>query len=465
MQILKGRKEWPSVLLGRATAYDPASEDAGLGAAEAAGAWKGWRKAVAGLSPDQMIRVISDSGLRGRGGGGFPTGQKWRACRAASGSVRHAVANGFEADPGAQLDRTLMELDPHAVLEGLALAAFAVDATQAYVCVDAAATTAATRLRAAIAGAEKAGLLGSDVLGTGRELWVEVTEVTGGFVVGEETVLLRAIENKRAQPDQRPPYPSERGLWGRPTIVNNVETLVAAAWIMANGGTAYAALGDQQEPGTMLVQISGAVAKPGIVEVPTGTPLKTVVETLGGGAPKGVTLKAVMVGGPSGGFLPPDALDTPLRHDALADAGALIGSGTVVVVGADSCIVDLAALMTRYLGDQACGKTIPCRIGLRRLAELGDGFCTGRCRPTDQDRTRELAADVRDAALCGLEATAINPLLSGMRYFPQEFEDHVLREPALPACATRRGSPPLRADDRTVTNDRRWRAARSPRTR
>ncbi len=426
MQILKTQKGWPSILLARAGAYDADSAGAGLTAAEGGGAWTAWRKGVTGMTPEAVIGTVTDSGLRGRGGSGFPTGQKWSACRAAESTVRYAVANGFEADPGAQVDRTLMESDPHAVLEGLALAAFAIDATTAYLVVNAGYGTAIRRLRAAIGAAEAAGYLGGDVLGTGRELWIEVRELSGSFAVGEETILLRAIENKRAQPDQRPPWPSERGLWGEPTLVNNVETLAAVPWIVTNGAAGYRKIGDAADPGTTLVQLSGAVATPGIAEVPTGTPLRVLLEAVAGGV-SGRKLKALQVGGPSGGFLPPEALDTPLSHAALTEAGAIMGSGTILAVDGSSCIVDLATLMTRFLNDEACGKTIPCRIGTRRLAELGDGFCTGRCRPSDPDLLRSLASDVRDAALCGLEATAINPLLSGMRYFPQEFEDHVLR--------------------------------------
>jgi NADH-quinone oxidoreductase subunit F len=432
VQILKGRRGWPSILLKRVGAYDPTLADAGLELAEAGGAWTAWRHVVGDLSPESLIRTVAESGLRGRGGAGFPTGQKWRVCRAADAGVRYAVANGFEADPGAQVDRTLMELDPHAVVEGLALAAWAVGAESATIVVRATATTAAQRLRAAIAGAEAAGYLGENVLRTGNPLWIDVHEMTGSFVVGEETVLLRALESKRAQPDQRPPFPSERGLWGRPTIVNNVETLAATPWIVTNGAAAYAAIGDPGEPGTTLVQVTGAVPRPGIAEVPTGTPLRTIVETLAGattdaGSDGAASLKALLVGGPSGGFLPANAFDTPLSGAALASAGAQAGSGTIVALDGSTCIVELATLMTRYLSDEACGKTIPCRIGTRRLAELGDGFCSGRCRPDDPGLVQTLASDIRDAALCGLEAGSGNPLISGMRYFGEEFEDHIVR--------------------------------------
>ena len=338
--------------------------------------------------------------------------------RAAEGRARHVVANGFEADPGAQVDRTLMELDPHLVVEGTALAAYAIGAKAATIVVTPAAPRAARPAPAARSPRPRPGYLGENVLGTGQSLWIDVRELTGSFVVGEETVLLRALEEKRAQPDQRPPYPSEKGLRGRPTVVNNVETLAAVPWIVTNGPSAFAAIGDPQEPGTTLVQLSGAVARPGILEVPTGTPLRESSSTRPAAAPvsNAQGLKALLVGGPSGGFLPPSALDTPLSRAALVAAGALPGSGSIVGIDGSSCIVDLATLMTRFLSDEACGKTIPCRIGTRRLAELGDGFCTGRCRPTDPDllvpgRRRPRRRAVRPGGHRGQPAAIRNAIL------------------------------------------------------
>lgn len=422
LPILTGARDWPAVLLARATEVDP---EAGIEAAEAAGAWEAYRSAVSGLTPDAIISMVSESGLRGRGGGGFPTGSKWRDCAGQPVRQRYVVANGFEADPGAQVDGTLMERDPHALLEGVAIAAWAVRAESAIIAVQASASTAAARLRQAIAEAEAHGYIGSEAYQTGRPLHVEVRELSGSFVVGEETVLLRALESRRAQPDQRPPYPSRQGLWGKPTVVNNVKTLAAVPWIVRHGAGAYASLGTAESPGTTLVQLGGVVRKPGIVEVPLGTTIREVLDGPGGFVHG--TLKAVLVGGPSGGFLPPDALDTPLTYGALSAAGALAGSGTLLALDGSTCVVDMATLMTRYLGDQACGKTIPCRIGTRRMAELGGGFCSGRARPRDADLLRDLAHDVHAAALCGLEAEAPNPLLSGMRYFAPEFEDHIIR--------------------------------------
>ncbi len=422
MAIIAGDKSWPSILLARVATPDAATD---IEAAEAAGAWTAWRQAASTLSPEQVIKLVRNAGLRGRGGSGYPTGDKWAACAAERGRTRHVVANGFEADPGAQADRTLMETDPHAVIEGVALAAWAVRAEDAIIAVDARATTAIARLRGALEAAEARGSLGDRVMGTGSALRIEVRPLSGSFVLGEETVLLRALEDRRAQPDQRPPYPHTKGLWGHPTVVNNVETLAAVPWIVANGAGAYAAIGATDEPGTTLVQLSGAVKQPGVAEVPMGTPVRDIIEKAGGGATG--KLKAVLVGGPTGGFLPADALDTPLGHAELDAAGAILGSGTLLVIDDTTCIVDLAALLTRFDNDEACGKTIPCRIGTRRLAELGAAFCTGRARPTDAALVASLSDDIRDGALCGLERTAVNPLRSGMRYFAQEFEDHIAR--------------------------------------
>ncbi|MEO6350759.1 MAG: NADH-ubiquinone oxidoreductase-F iron-sulfur binding region domain-containing protein, partial [Candidatus Limnocylindrales bacterium] len=337
--------------------------------------------------------------------------------------IRYVVANGFEADPGAQVDRLLMERDPHAILEGVAFAAYAVGATRAYIAIRANLGAARQRMESAIRAAEEAGYIGADLLGSGIDLHVEVVGLPGGMVVGEETTLMRAIENKRAQPDQRPPYPSRRGLFGRPTVVNNVETLALVPWIVTNGSAAFAGIGDETNPGTTLVQITGAVSKPGIVEVPLGMSLRKVLDVAGGARSAG-TPKAVLVGGPAGGFLPIAELDTLYTPEALAAAGAIVGSGSIVVVDDATCLVDMATLLLRYLSDESCGKTIPCRIGVRRLYELGLRATTGLSKPTDPQVAQALAADVRDGALCGLERLAANPFMSGMRYFAPEFDQH-----------------------------------------
>jgi NADH:ubiquinone oxidoreductase subunit F (NADH-binding) len=423
LNILRGPRGMPTILLSRIDSYDA---DASLASAEKAGAWAAWKKTVPAISPQQVIRLVSDAGLRGRGGAGYPTAAKWRAAAAEPADTRYVVANGFEADPGAQVDRVLMERDPHAILEGVALAAWATGASRAYVAVRQNQTTALGRLEAALRTAEEAGYLGTDALGSGFDLHVEIVGLPGGMVVGEETTLIQAIENKRAQPEQRPPHPAERGLFGRPTVVNNVETLALVPWIVANGSAAFAEIGDDVHPGTTLIQITGAVANPGIVEVPLGMSLRRLLDLAGGARSTGKA-KAVLVGGPAGGFLPISELDTLYTAQALADKGAIVGSGSIVVVDEATCLVDMATLLLRYLSDESCGKTIPCRIGVRRLYELGQRATTGLSKPTDPDVAQALAADVRDGALCGLERLAPNPFISGMRYFADEFAQHFTR--------------------------------------
>ncbi len=417
MNILASPKGMPTLLTTRFGKYQP---DGPLAAAEEAGAWQSWKKTVGSTNPPALVRLIADSGLRGRGGAGYPTGDKWRAAAANSADERYVVANGFEADPGARLDRTLMETDPHTVVEGVAIAAYAIGARRAFIAVRERATLARQRLETVVRLAEEAGYIGSNALGTGVDIHIEVVAVPGGMVVGEETVLLRAIQNKRAQPEQRPPYPTDKGLYGRPTVVNNVETLSLVPWIVANGSKAFAQIGDSDNPGTTLIQITGAVTSPGIVEVPLGMSIRRLLDICGGFG----DAKAVLVGGPAGGFLPPAELDTLYTAAALNEKGALWGSGSLVVAGPQTCLVDMATTLERYLSDESCGKTIPCRIGVRRLYEIGMRATAGLSRPQDVQNMQDLAADVRDAALCGLEYCAPNPLLSGMRYFADEFNAH-----------------------------------------
>ena len=420
MNILPTPKGMPTILLERLGKYQP---DGPIAAAEEAGAWAAWKKTAGSMNPPALVRLVADSGLRGRGGAGYLTGAKWRAAAAVDAEERYVVANGFEADPGARLDRTLMENDPHAIVEGLALAAYAIGARRAYIAVRANLTLAQQRLQTAVRLAEEAGYIGSNMLGTGIDLHVEVVGVPGGMVVGEETVLLRALQNKRAQPDQRPPYPSQSGLWGRPTVVNNVETLSLVPWIVANGSSAFAAIGDDGHPGTTLIQLTGAVERPGIAEVPLGMSIRRLLEIAGARS----DAKAVLVGGPAGGFLPPAEFDTLYTPTALAEKGAIWGSGSLVVCGPGTCLVEMATTLERYLSDESCGKTIPCRIGVRRLYEMGLRATTGMSRPTDMQNLTDLAADVKAAALCGLEYCAPNPFLTGMRYFADEFDQHFTR--------------------------------------
>jgi NADH:ubiquinone oxidoreductase subunit F (NADH-binding) len=415
-------KDWPSVLLGRAAAISADPSD--LDAAVRAGAFDGLRLAVRDLGATGTIATIAGSGLRGRGGAGFPTGEKWRAAAAQPASQRYVIANGYGADPSVRTDAALMAADPWSVIEGLAIAAFAVGATEAILAVRGDDPALVTMLEGAVLAAGEAGFLGEDAAGSGHRVTVTVRPVQGAYMLGEETVLIKALEGKRGQPDQRPPYPTEKGLFEKPTVVNNVQTLAAVPWIVANGGDVFATIGAKASPGTALVQLRGP-AGAGIAEVPLGTPLRELVKLAGGTG--GRALKAVLVGGPTGGLLPPELLDTPYEYDALRAAGAHVGSGSVVIADERACVVDLARLLTRFSADSACGKSIPCRIGLRRLYEIGDRIASGTPRPTEPTLLADLAHDIEASALCDHERLATLPFTSAMRYFRSELDDHLLR--------------------------------------
>jgi NADH-quinone oxidoreductase subunit F len=435
--ILPTPAAWPRPLLGDSPGGDPPSGDvrladpADLDAAVRAGAFVGLTRALRDLGATLTTATIAESGLRGRGGAGFPAAQKWRAVAATPGGMagapdglRYAVANGYEADPAGGTNRHLMTQRPYAIVEGLAIAALSVGAEEAILAVRAEYADAVAVLELAVSAAEEAGYVGEDVLGSGRALRMTVHPVQGAYMLGEETVLLKALEGRRGQPEQRPPYPSERGLWGRPTLVHNVATLAAIPWIVVHGSDAYRAIGDPDAPGTLLVQVSGAVATPGIAEVPTGTALTEIVG-LAGGVAGGRPLKAILVGGPSGGLLPTDLASTPYTFGALRAAGAHVGSGSLVVADDRTCVVDLARLLTRYCADEACGKTIPCRIGLRRMSEIGERIASGLARPTDPHLLSDLGADIVGSALCDHERLATGPLATAMRYFGPEIDAHL----------------------------------------
>ena len=438
--ILATPKGWPAILLprdatGRADASfvtDPASA---LDRAVAAGAFDALKRAVHDLGPTGVIATVAASGLRGRGGAGFPTGEKWRTCAETDAPRHYVVANGYGADPAVQTDRLLIETNPFAVVEGVAIAAYAVGADEAFIAVRSDAREAIHRLEAAIGAAEDAGFVGPRLLGSTANLTIAVRPVQGAYMLGEETVLLKALEGKRGQPEQRPPHPAERGLFGMPTVVQNVQTLASVAWIVANGAEAFAAIGSPASPGTMLVGIRSPAGS-GVVEVPLGTPIRDIVALAGGprrGADTGGSkegsgdLKVVLVGGPSGGLLPPDLFDTPYEFDALRAVGAHVGSGSIIAADRRACVVDLARLLTRYCADEACGKTIPCRIGTRRMSEIGDRIATGVPRPTDLQLMTDLSADIVASALCDHERLATHPFTTGMRYFRSELDDHILR--------------------------------------
>ena len=356
---------------------------------------------------------------------GHLTAARWRSAAATEARARYVVANGYGADPAATTDRTLVETDPWAVIEGAAIAAFAIGAQQVYLSVRATDTEAVRRLQAAVDAASSRNFVGDDVLGSGLRIEVEVRPVQGAYMLGEETVLLKALDGKRGQPEQRPPHPATRGFRGAPTVVQNVQTLAAVPWILRKGAKAFAKIGVGGAPGTILVEVRGH-QQAGVAEVPLATPLEQVV-ALGGKAGAGRRLKAVIVGGPTGGILPPSQLKTPYAFEDLRGVGAHIGSGSVIVADDRACVVDLARLLTRYSADEACGKTIPCRIGLRRIAEIGERLTTGTSRGGDLGLLEDLSADVVGSALCDHERLATLPMMSGLRWFRDEVDAHYLR--------------------------------------
>ena len=409
------------MLLARASAKDPTNLDDAI----KHGAFEGLRRAIRELGPAGTIAEVEAAGLRGRGGAGHPTAAKWRTAAATEARERFVVANGYGADPAASTDRTLIEADPYAVIEGAAIAAFAIGAEQVYLSVRGTDTQAVARLQAAVDEASSRNFIGDDVLSSGRRIECEVRPVQGAYMLGEETVLLKALDGKRGQPEQRPPHPATKGFRNAPTVVQNVQTLAAVPWILRNGAQAFAATGRSGGAGTILVDVRGH-ERAGVAEVPLGTPLQDIV-ALGGAAPAGRRLKAVVVGGPTGGILPPELLGTPYTFDDLRAVGAHIGSGSVIVADDRACVVDLARLLTRYAADEACGKTIPCRIGVRRIAEIGERLTTGTSRGGDLDLLVDLAADVVGSALCDHERLATLPMMSGLRYFRDEVDAHYLR--------------------------------------
>ena len=414
--LLKTPASWPQPILGRADAKDPTDLDAAV----KAGAFEGLRIAVR-LAPAGVVAEIRSAGLRGRGGAGFPAADKWQLAAATPADRRYVVANGYGADPAARTDPVLLERDPYAVIEGLAIAAWAIGADTAYIAVRATETEAIRRLEAALGAAEEAGFIGADVLGTGHELSVELRPVEGAYMLGEETVLLKALEGRRGQPEQRPPYPAERGLLGRPTVVQNVQTLALAAWIMHEGAAAFRATGSPDAPGTILVHVRAAGGA-GVAEVPLGTTLRTILGLAGATTRTGPVPRGLLVGGPSGGILPADHLDLPYAFDELRAAGAHVGSGSVVATGPDADVLELAELLTRFCSAEACGKTIPCRIGTRRLEEIAARINAGTPRPTDADLLADLSADIVASGLCDHERLATLPLASVMRYFRPDLD-------------------------------------------
>ena len=391
----------------------------------AAGGYAAAARALSEMTPAAIVTAIAASGLRGRGGAGFPTGRKWAACAARPGSPKYIVCNGDEGDPGAFMDRSVLEADPHAVIEGMVIGARAVGAARGFLYVRNEYPLAVARVARALDQARRYGLLGRDILGTGFDFDLEVVRGAGAFVSGEETALLASIEGGRAYPRQRPPYPAERGLWGRPTVINNVETWANIPPIILRGPDWFAGLGTATSKGTKVFSLVGKIANTGLVEVPMGTTLREIVEKIGGGVPGGRALKAVQIGGPSGGCLPASRLDIPVDYESLKSAGAMMGSGGLIVMDEDTCMVDIALYFLRFAEEESCGKCAPCREGTGAMARLLARIAAGDGTADDLERLESLADAVRRASLCGLGQTAPNPVLTTMRYFRDEYEAHV----------------------------------------
>jgi len=369
------------------------------------------------LTPEEVIETISSSGLRGRGGAGFPTGRKWRLAHAQP-APKYVICNGDEGDPGAFMDRLVLESDPQRVIEGLAIAAHAIGAEHGIFYIRSEYPQAVRHVREAIGQAEQRGLLG--------DLHLEVREGAGAFVCGEETALIASLEGDRGMPRLRPPYPIERGFRGRPTVINNVETLACVPWIMRHGAEAFAAFGTESSKGTKVFSLAGKIRHGGLIEVPMGMSIREIVAGLGGGVPGDGQLKAVQLGGPSGGCIPASLADTPVDYEALAASGAIMGSGGLVVLDDHDCMVDISRFFLRFTCHESCGKCTFCRIGTRRMLEILDRICEGHGRPEDLGNLEELSVQVSRGSLCGLGQTAPNPVLTSLRYFREEFEAHVV---------------------------------------
>ena len=385
----------------------------------------GAAKALQEITPAQIIEEVKKSGLRGRGGAGFPTGLKWEFASKSPGDVKYVLCNADEGDPGAFMDRSVLEADPHAVLEGMIIAARAINAHQGVIYARTEYPLAIRRLGIAIKQAREYGLLGEDILGTGFDFDIEIYQGAGAFVCGEETALMRSIEGKRGMPRPRPPFPAHQGLWEKPTVLNNVETLANIGQIILNGGAWYASVGTESSKGTKVFALSGDVNNIGLVEVPMGTSLRSIVYDIGGGIPGKKKFKAVQLGGPSGGCVPEQYLDTPVDYEAIAKVGAIMGSGGAIVMDNNTCMVDMARFFMDFVQDESCGKCTPCREGTRRLLQLLEKICAGKGEPEDILIMEELSATIKETALCGLGQTGPNPVLSTLRYFRDEYEAHI----------------------------------------
>ncbi|MFH1382774.1 MAG: NADH-quinone oxidoreductase subunit NuoF [Chloroflexota bacterium] len=398
----------------------------------ATGGYSGLVKALS-MSPEEVIDLVKKSGLRGRGGAGFSTGQKWTFCRQAPGKEKYLICNADEGDPGAFMNRALLESDPHAVLEGMLIGSYAIGATQGYIYCRAEYPLALERLRLALKQMKELNLLGNNILGTDFSFDIDIKEGAGAFVCGEETALIASIEGKRGMPRPRPPFPANYGLWGKPTNINNVDTWGHVSYILQNGTDYYTTLGTEASKGTKTFTLAGKVERTGLIEVPLGTPLRSIIYGIGGGVLDGKNFKAVQTGGPSGGCLSVNLLDSPVDYEALAKAGSIMGSGGMVVADEDTCMVDMARYFLTFTQNESCGKCVPCRVGTRQMLDILERITHGEGKPSDIEQLEQLAEVIKSASLCGLGQTAPNPVLTTLRYFREEYEAHIYEKkcPAL----------------------------------
>lgn len=383
-------------------------------------------KALTEMTPQQVIDEIGKSGLRGRGGAGFPTSRKWQFAADQVSDEKYVICNADEGDPGAFMDRSILEGDPHAVIEALAIAGYAIGANHGYIYIRAEYPIAVERLNIAIKQATENGLLGKNILGTGFDFDIELRLGAGAFVCGEETALIQSIEGKRGMPVNKPPFPAVSGVWGKPTIINNVETLANVAQIILKGGDWFASIGTERSKGTKVFALGGKITNTGLVEIPMGTTLREIIYEIGGGCPNNKNFKAVQTGGPSGGCLTEKELDTPIDFDNLVEAGSMMGSGGMIVLDEDNCMVDVARFYMDFIVDESCGKCSPCRIGTKRMLEILTKICDGKGTMEDLDELERLAANIKSNALCGLGQTAPNPVLSTLAHFRDEYIAHIV---------------------------------------
>ncbi len=391
----------------------------------AAGDYAALEKVLTSMTPDDVINEMLASGLRGRGGAGFPTGRKWSFAKASQGDIKYVCCNADEGDPGAFMDRSVLEGDPHCVLEAMTIAGYAIGAHQGYIYVRAEYPVAVARLQIALDQAHEYGLLGKNILGLGFDFDIEIRLGAGAFVCGEETALMTSIEGHRGEPRPRPPFPAVKGLFGKPTILNNVETWANVNPIILNGAAWFSSIGTETSSGTKVFALGGKITNVGLVEVPMGTTLREIVEEIGGGIPNDKKFKAAQTGGPSGGCIPAECIDTPIDYDSLLAIGSMMGSGGMIILDEDTCMVDISKFYLEFTADESCGKCTPCRIGTKRLLQLLTKITEGKGEPEDIVKIEELASHMKQSSLCALGQSAPNPVLSTLRYFRKEYEDHI----------------------------------------